>query len=57
MFTEEEKSNLEYSINSTLTDLQKDALTALIYGGKDMVRLIRSKMEMFEELLEKVRKM
>jgi len=57
MLTEQDKTNLEYSINKTLTEMQNDALSALIYDGKNMVALVRSKMEMYEALLEKVRKM
>ena len=56
MLTEEDKTNLEYAINKTLVEMQNDALTALIYDGKNMVDIVRSKMEMFEALLEKVRK-
>jgi len=54
-FTNEDIENIERSLMMTLTDLQKDLLTAWIYNGSQMLEVVQSKIEMFEQLLQKVR--
>jgi hypothetical protein len=57
VFTDDELTNIEYAINMLLVEMQKDALSAIIYEGREFALQVKNKMEEFEELLEKVRKM
>jgi hypothetical protein len=54
-FTNEDIENIERSLMLTLTDLQKDLLTAWIYNGSQMLEVVQSKIEIYEVLLQKVR--
>ena len=56
VFTEKDLTNIEYAINMLLAEMQKDAWSAIIYEGKELALLVKNKMEEFEQLLEKVRK-
>ena len=56
VFTEKDLTNIEYAINMLLAEMQKDAWSAIIYEGKDLALQVKNKMEEFEQLLEKVRK-
>ena len=57
LLTDEDKTNLEYSIHKTMLELKNDNITACIYEGREMLKLINEKIVVFEKLLEKVRKM
>ena len=56
-FTEKDLTNIEYAVNMLLAEMQKDALSAIIYEGKEFALQVKNKMEEFEQLLEKVRGM
>ena len=56
-FTEKDLTNIEYAVNMLLAEMQKDALSAIIYEGKEFALQVKNKMEEFEQLLEKVREM
>jgi hypothetical protein len=54
-FTNEDIENIERSLMLTLTDLQKDLVTAWIYSGSQMLEVVQSKIEIYEVLRQKVR--
>ena len=53
--TEEEYQLIESSINLTIVELQKDALSAIMYDSKQVLPIIRDRMERYESILKKLK--